>query len=96
MADTQELIDVVDSNRVLVGTEPRGEPQLSRHAIEGAMPPGLLGRGNEPGQALFRTLPLCDGSYSLLGVAERAALPFAPVAGTAEALLGAGLLREEP
>jgi aminopeptidase-like protein len=39
-------------------------------------------------------LNLSDGSYSLLDIAERAALPFTAIASVAHSLLELGLLRE--
>jgi aminopeptidase-like protein len=41
-------------------------------------------------------LNLCDGSHSLLDVAERAGLPFAVVRNTAQLLLDRGLLAPSP
>jgi len=85
------VVDVLERDEVLVNQEPYGEPQLGRRGLyrsTGATP--LDARAAE--MALLWTLSLCDGSRSLLGVAEQADLPFTVVAAAAERLKDAGLL----
>ena len=98
LADTLEaiveLIDVIDRNIRLARVEPRGEPQLSRHRLEGGMTAGLLQGSETDRQALFWLLNLADGRRTLLDVAERGALPFDAVARAAQQLLAHGLVRE--
>jgi aminopeptidase-like protein len=93
LAALVEIIETVDANDVFVRTDPHGEPQLSRHALDGTMTGSLLSGGDEEKQALFWTLNLADGRHDLLAIAERAGLPFAVVSRTAEALEQAGLIR---
>jgi aminopeptidase-like protein len=93
LAALLEIVEVVDANEVFVRTEPHGEPQLSRHALEGSMSGTLLTGGDREKQALFWLLNLADGDHDLLAVAARTELPFALVRATAEALEQAGLLR---
>jgi aminopeptidase-like protein len=55
------------------------------------------GQTDEPANelALLWVLNLSDGQHSLLDIAERAGLPFALIAGAADALLAVDLLREQ-
>ena len=85
------VADVVDRDRVLVNQSPYGEPQLGRRGLyrsTGATP--LDAKAVE--MALLWTLSLCDGSRSLLAVADEAGLPFDIVLQAADRLQDAGLL----
>ncbi len=99
LADTlsalAEIVDVIDGNGRLVRTEPRGEPQLSRHGIDAAMSGALLAGRDGGHQALFWLLNLADGRHDVLDVAERAGIPFAAVEQAARDLTEAGILRPE-
>lgn len=86
-----QVVDVLERDRVLVNQEPYGEPQLGRRGLyrsTGATP--LDRKAGE--MALLWTISLCDGSRSLLEVADRAGLPFAAVADAAARLEDVGLL----
>jgi aminopeptidase-like protein len=85
-----EVFEVLEGNRTYVNLSPRCEPQLGKRGLYG--PVG--GRSHTgPGQmALLWVLSLCDGTRSLLDVAERSRLPFREVRGAAQALEEAGLL----
>ena len=87
------ILEEVDRAEVYVRVDPHGEPQLSRHAIEGSMSAGLLGGSDEDKQALFWLLNLADGRHDVAAVAERAELPLEAVAGAARRLEEAGILR---
>ena len=93
LAALLEIVESVDANDVFLRTEPHGEPQLSRHALEGTMTGSLLTGGDREKQALFWLLNLADGDHDLLAVAERAGVPFEFVRRTADNLEQAGLLR---
>jgi aminopeptidase-like protein len=99
LADTlsalAEIVHVVDGNARLVRTEPRGEPHLSGHGIDGTMSGGLLSGRDDANQALFWLLNLADGEHDLLEVAERAEVPFAMIEHAARVLSEAGVLRPE-
>lgn len=85
------VADVVDRDQVLVNQSPYGEPQLGRRGLyrsTGATP--LDAKAVE--MALLWTLSLCDGSRSLLAVADEADLPFPVVVEAADRLQAAGLL----
>jgi aminopeptidase-like protein len=98
LADTlraiAEILDVLDLNVRLERVEPRGEPQLSRHRLEGGMTAGLLQGTETDRRALFWLLNLADGRRTLLDVAERGGLPFEAVVEAAGRLLSHGLVRE--
>jgi len=84
------LLDVLDGNRVYRNTSPFGEPQLGRRGIYRAL-------GGEPDLAdlqlaMLWLLTLCDGSRSLLDVAERSGLRFALLQRAADQLATHGLL----
>jgi len=87
-----EIVAVVDGDRVLVNQSPYGEPQLGRRGLYGA-----LGGSNIPdGQlAMLWVLNLSDGEHSLMDIAQRAAMPFATVAATADLLVEHGLLADQ-
>jgi aminopeptidase-like protein len=85
------VADVVDRDRVMVNQSPYGEPQLGRRGLyrsNGATP--LDAKAVE--MAYLWVLSLCDGSRTLLAVADEADLPFAVVDQAADRLQAAGLL----
>jgi aminopeptidase-like protein len=93
LAALLEIVEAVDANDVFLRTEPHGEPQLSRHALEGTMTGSLLRGGDREKQALFWLLNLADGDHDLLAIAERAEIPIELVDRMANNLEQAGLLR---
>ena len=87
-----ELLRVLDANLVLRRAEPRGEPQLSRHAIDGRMTPALLDGRDVAREALLWVMNLADGETDLLAIAERGNVPYPAVTDAARVLLDAGIL----
>ena len=72
----RRVIEVLEQNDTYLNTSPKGEPQLGRRGLYQA-----LGGSDLPDQeqALLWTLNLCDGTHSLLDIAERSGLPFAAI-----------------
>jgi aminopeptidase-like protein len=67
-----------------------GEPQLGRRGLYFSV--GGDKNAYAKNMATLWILNLSDGEHSLLDIAERAKLPFATIADTAELLREAGLL----
>lgn len=91
LALVSAVADLLDRDRVLVNQSPYGEPQLGRRGLyrsTGATP--LDARAVE--MAYLWVLSLCDGSRTLLAVADEADLPFPVVDEAADRLQAAGLL----
>ena len=84
-------IGVVEGNRTLLNTVSKGEPQLGRRGLYGAI--GGDKDAASANMAMLWILNLSDGEHSLLDIAERAKLPFAVVRRTAELLENHGLLK---
>ncbi|MFF5210346.1 DUF4910 domain-containing protein [Streptosporangium sp. NPDC000396] len=97
MADTLEtcweITQVLERNRRYVNLSPYGEPQLGRRGLYGSL--GGRSDTKQAQMAMLWVLNLSDGEHSLLDIAERSDLPFAAVADAAQALRGAGLLKEQ-
>jgi aminopeptidase-like protein len=86
-----EAIAVLEDDRTLRNTSPKGEPQLGRRGLYGAIGGDKdAAAGN---MAMLWVLNLADGRHTLLDIAERADLPFATVRDAADALLRHGLLQ---
>ena len=86
----EDALAVLERDRRLRNVLPFCEPQLGRRGLYGAL-------GGNPDAArrnlaMLWLLNQSDGSRSLLDIAERAALPFATIAATAEVLEREGLL----
>lgn len=87
------LIAVLENNLTFRNTSPKGEPQLGKRGLYGA-----IGGDKDSAasiMAMLWVLNLSDGSHSLLSIAERAELPFTTVCETAAVLLQCGLLQGE-
>jgi aminopeptidase-like protein len=84
-------IGVVEDNRTFLNTVSKGEPQLGRRGLYGAI--GGDKDAASANMAMLWILNLSDGEHSLLDIAERAKLPFAVVRRTAELLEKHGLLK---
>lgn len=84
------ILAVLESNQVYVNVKPKGEPRLGKYGLYRAT--GGSGPGSSE-YALLWVLNQCDGSRSLLEVAERAGLPYADIFRAAMALESAALLR---
>ncbi|HEY7300654.1 MAG TPA: DUF4910 domain-containing protein [Xanthobacteraceae bacterium] len=85
-----ETISVIEDNRTYRNLAPKGEPQLGRRGLYGAI-------GGDPesaaaNMAMLWILNLSDGTNSLLDIAERADLPFSIIQRTATLLHERGLL----
>lgn len=86
-----EILGVVDRNRVLVNLEPFGEPQLGNRGLYRA----LGGTAIADAQlAMLWVLNQSDGTTSLLDIAERSGIGFDSIVATAALLEEHGLLRE--
>jgi len=86
-----DAIAVVEGNRVFRNTVAKGEPQLGRRGLYGAI--GGDKDAAAANMAMLWILNLSDGEHSLLDIAERANLPFAVIRRTAELLETHGLLK---
>ncbi|MFI6938007.1 DUF4910 domain-containing protein [Streptomyces sp. NPDC050418] len=95
MADTlavcREAFAVLDRNRRYMNLSPYGEPQLGRRGLYASL--GGRSDGQEAQLAMLWVLSLSDGEHSLLEVVDRSGLPFTAVAGAADALHAAGLIK---
>ena len=88
-----QLLEALDGDGTYLNTNPKCEPQLGKRGLYRST------GGKGPGQfehALMWVLNQSGGERSLLEIAERSRLPFAVVRAAADALLGAGLLTENP
>jgi aminopeptidase-like protein len=81
------VIDVVERNGTFVNQSPYGEPQLGKRGLYRA-----VGGGSPQEAALLWTLSLTDGTYDLIGIAERSGLPFTGIREAADRLLEHDLL----
>ncbi len=80
------IFELLEGNRTYRNVNPKGEPQLGKR--------GLYASEDEKNLATLWVLNLSDGRNSLLGIAERSALPFEAIRAAAESLRQAGLLVE--
>jgi aminopeptidase-like protein len=85
------LITVLEDNLTFRNTSPKGEPQLGKRGLYGAI--GGDKDSVASNMAMLWVLNMSDGRHSLLDIAERADLPFSTVRDTAAALLQHGLLQ---
>lgn len=88
-----EICAVLEGNRTYRNLLPKGEPQLGKRGLYGAMG-GLAGGGRVKELPLLWVLNLSDGSHTLLDIADRSGLPFHQVRQAADALLQHGLVEE--
>jgi len=85
-----EAIGVIEGNGTFRNTSPKGEPQLGRRGLYGAI--GGDKNAAAANMAMLWILNLSDGTHTLLDIAERAELPFEVVHRTAKVLRKHGLL----
>ena len=85
-----DTIGAIEGNGTFVNTNPKGEPQLGKRGLYGAI--GGDKDAAAANMAMLWILNQSDGSHSLLDIAERARLPFAVVQRTAKLLADNGLL----
>ena len=86
----RRIVAVIEGQAVYRSRNPKGEPQLGRRGLYGAVG-GKRAAASEQ-MALLWVLNLADGQHSLLDVSERSDLPFPIIQTAANALLSAGLL----
>jgi aminopeptidase-like protein len=86
-----ETIGAIEANGIYLNTSPKGEPQLGRRGLYGAI--GGDKDAAAANMAMLWILNQSDGTNSLLDIAERAKLPFAVVQRTAKLLGDHGLLK---
>jgi aminopeptidase-like protein len=84
------LFGVLDQNATYVRTNPKGEPQLGRRGLYGAI--GGKSDARKAEMAMLWLLNMSDGRNSLLDVAVRSGLPFDAVQRAAELLAAHDLL----
>ncbi len=87
------VLDTLESDRVYVRTDGRGEPQLGRRGLYRAIA-GQKDAGGPSQMDLLWLLNLADGRHSLLDIAERAGAPFSRIKAAARLALDADLVRE--
>jgi aminopeptidase-like protein len=85
------LIAVLEDNLTYRNTSPKGEPQLGKRGLYGAIGGDESSAANN--MAMLWVLNLSDGRHCLLDIAERADLPFTTVRDAAAVLLQHGLLQ---
>jgi aminopeptidase-like protein len=85
-----DIIDVIETDRILLNLSPKGEPQLGKRGLYSAT--GGHKTTPEITMAYLWVLNLADGSHSLLDIARRSGLPFSTIAAAATRLEACGLL----
>jgi aminopeptidase-like protein len=86
-----DAIDVIEGDRIFLNAVSKGEPQLGRRGLYGAI--GGDKDAAAANMAMLWILNLSDGEHSLLDIAERAKLPFELVKRTADLLAKHDLLK---
>ncbi len=86
-----ETIGAIEANGTYLNTSPKGEPQLGKRGLYGAI--GGDKDAAAANMAMLWILNQSDGTNSLLDIAERAKLPFAVVQRTAKLLSDHALLK---
>jgi aminopeptidase-like protein len=89
-----EVFEVLEGNGTYRNLFPKCEPQLGKRGLYGAI--GGRSHALATQMSMLWVLNLCDGTRTLLEVAERAGLPFAEIRTAASALEGAELLALVP
>jgi aminopeptidase-like protein len=86
------IVEVLEGNTTYVNLQPRGEPQLGRRGLYGA----VGGKMPVDEMALLWVLNQSDGRHSLLDIADRADCPFASIRHAADLLVSHDLLAPAP
>lgn len=89
----QEVLHLLDNDRVFQRTDGRGEPQLGRRGLYRAIA-GQREAGGASQMDLLWLLNLADGSHSILEIADRANVPFRRILAAAKLSLEAELIAE--
>ena len=84
------VLAVLEGNGRYRNTQPKGEPQLGKRGLYGAM--GGFPNPGELQMAMLWVLNQSDGGPTLLDIADRSALPFDTIRAAADRLLEHGLL----
>ncbi len=87
-----KVFELLEGNRVYVNQSPKCEPQLGRRGLYRSVAGQQENQSRE--LALLWVLNMSDGRHALLDIADRADLPFGQIQSAADALVGAGLLKE--
>jgi aminopeptidase-like protein len=85
-------LEVLEGNRTYVSQNPKCEPQLGKRGLYQAR--GGQSHARPDQMAMLWVLNLCDGTHSLLDIAERSGYEFDKIRNAAQALLQSGLLIE--
>lgn len=88
-----DLLETLQRNAIYCRVDGRGEPQLGRRGLYRAIA-GQKEAGGASQMDLLWVLNQCDGSRSLLDIAERAGVPFSRIRAAADLCLDAELIRE--
>jgi aminopeptidase-like protein len=86
------ILEVLESNKKYLNTNPKCEPQLGKRGLYGSFGGKKSTKAQE--MAMLWVLNLSDGDCSLLDIAERSQLEFSLILEAAKALLNNGLLKE--
>ncbi|MBI5667973.1 MAG: DUF4910 domain-containing protein [Chloroflexi bacterium] len=88
------IVDVLENNRRYVNQNPKGEPQLGKRGLYGA----IGGRSDQEinQMALLWVLNLSDGDHDLLDISNRSGLRFELIRNAARLLVEHDLLRPVP
>jgi aminopeptidase-like protein len=89
----RSAIDVLENDRVLVSNSQKCEPALGRRGLYTTI--GSDPAAAQSNMAMLWVMNLCDGTHSLLDIAERSGLRFAQIASAAARLEEAGLLSSQ-
>jgi aminopeptidase-like protein len=89
----RSAIDIIENDRVLVSTNQKCEPALGRRGLYTTI--GSDPAAAQSNMAMLWVMNLCDGTHSLLDIAERSGIRFAQIATVAARLEEAGLLSAE-
>ncbi len=90
LAKLLRIVETLEGNGVYRSLNPKCEPQLGKRGLYTALAGQQRRQQHE--MAMFWVLNLCDGSHSLLDIAERADMPFELIRETAELLAEHALL----
>jgi aminopeptidase-like protein len=86
------ILRVLEDNRTYLNLSPKGEPQLGKRGLYGAI--GGQSDAHRKQLALLWVLSFSDGAHSVLDIASRSGMPFDLIVEAAAALAQAGLLQE--
>jgi len=88
-----KILFILENNRTYINLNPKCEPQLGRRGLYRMI--GSQKDGGLEELALLWVLNLSDGTNSLLDISIRSGIKFSSIKSAADALIGAGLLKED-